>query len=94
VQVSSVIQADPWKLADDLNTLALANTIQIVTKTYSAGKFITIVDDAAGASQVAEVIVGDPDTVSDAISTILATATQIDLVIPTFSAAHFVVVYR
>lgn len=92
-QVCTVIQADPWNLRDSLISLASTNEVQIVTKTYSAGKFIVVSEDAAPAGQTVVVIAGDPETVRDEIN-VLAASFTIDLVAQTFSASHYVVVYR
>lgn len=88
-QVCSVIQADPWSLAEELQ--ALGEEIQIVEKTTSAGKFL-VVSESPSASQSFEVIAGDPSTLAQQINAL--GATSIDLIISTFSSAHYVVVYR
>lgn len=93
MQISDVIQADPWKLAVDLNGLAAANEIQTITKTFSAGKFVVIYDNAAPTGQVAEVLVGDPEALAAAL-TVIAASFTVEMLIPTFSAAHYVVVYK
>ena len=93
MQVAQVIQADPWKLEDDLNTLAATEEIQVITKTYSSGKFIVVSDNAAGTGQTAVVITGDPDTLATEIATLVTGGATIQIVTPTFSAAHYVVVY-
>ena len=89
-QVSVVIQADPWKLATSL--AALPGNIQIAEKSVSAGKFIIVYDDSAD-DQSYTVLVGDPDKISASLNTLIAGGATIDLVIPTFSAAHYVVVH-
>lgn len=93
-QVSSVIQADPNTFADELNTLAATNEIQIITKTKSAGKFLVISDDAASTGQVAVVISGDPQKLADDIADIIALPATVEIVSETFSAAHYIVVYK
>ena len=90
-QVTRVIQADPWTFADQLNVLAATEKIQIIEKTSSAGKFIVISDDAAPTGQTAVVISGDPQKLSDEITAL--SATSIDVLSATFSAAHYIVVY-
>ena len=93
-QIAQVIAGDPWKLASDLNTLALTNEIQIISKTYSNGKFIVNSDDAAPVGQTAVVLVGDPQTLVDQMNAIIALPATIDEVSDTFSSAPYVVVYR
>lgn len=93
-QVCQVIQADPDTLAAELNTLASTNEIIHVVKTKSAGKFLVISDDAGSTSQIASVITGDPDKLVDDLDAIIATPYTIDLVVETFSAAHYVAVYK
>ena len=92
-QVTRVIQADPWTLASTLTTLAATEELQIITKTGSAGKFLVISDDAASTGQTAVVIAGDPQKLSDEIAAIIALPATVDIVTPTFSASHYVVVY-
>lgn len=92
-QVSSVIQGDPWKLASDLNTLAASNAIQIISKTYSAGKFIVVRDNGGSSGQTAVVVSGDPDYVKTQIDTLIAGGAIIEIVTQTFSSAYYVVVY-
>jgi hypothetical protein len=92
-QVSSVIQGDPWKLASDLNTLAASNFIQIISKTYSSGKFIVVRDNAGTAGQTAVVVSGDPDYVKTQIDAFIALGRSIEIVTQTFSSAYYVVVY-
>ena len=92
-QVASVIQADPWKLASDLNTLAASNSIQIITKTYSTGKFIIVRETGGATGQTAVVIAGDPETLKAQIDTLIAGGASIEIVSPTFSSAYYVVVY-
>jgi hypothetical protein len=94
MQVSRVYQADPWKLAQDINNLAATETIQIIAKTYSNGKFVVISDNAASVSQVAVVIVGDPDKLKKDTQDLIDSGKTIDIVTQTFSSAHYVVVYR
>jgi len=93
-QVSQVILGDPWLLKSTLTTLASTNELEIVQKTYSAGSFIVVSDDAAPAGQTVEVIAGDSATLSAAINTLIGLGNTIDLVCQTFSAAHYIVVYR
>jgi len=93
-QVSRVYQADPWKLAQDINILAATEEIQIVVKTHYAGKFIVVSDDAAGVGQAAVVIVGDPDKLSSEVQNLIDDGYTIDVAVQTFSSAHYVVVYR
>lgn len=92
-QVSSVIQADPNSLAAALNTLAATDEIQIIQKTTSAGKFVVVSDDAAPTGQVAVVIAGDPEKLASEIQDLIDASNTINLVVQTFSAAHYVVVY-
>jgi hypothetical protein len=87
-QNCTVIQADPATLAVEL--AALNEEILIVQKTASAGKFI-VVSQAPSTSQTFTVVAGDPDKLASEIDTIALGAT-VNLVIPTFSAAHYVVV--
>lgn len=89
-QTSSVIQADPQSLADALT--ALAAEVTIVEKTTSAGKFL-VVSQSPSTSQTFEVISGDPSALSDAINALIGGGATIDLIIPTFSASHYVVAY-
>ena len=88
-QVSTVIQADPQSLADALD--ALNAEVLIVEKTTSAGKFIVIYQ-APSTSQTFTVIAGDPEKLSDEINDIIGGGDDVTLVIPTFSASHYVVV--
>jgi hypothetical protein len=89
-QISTVIQADPWSLATAL--AALPGNVSIAEKSTSAGKFIVVYDDGAD-DQSYTVLVGDPDKVSAAINVMIAGGATIDIVVPTFSAAHYIVVH-
>lgn len=89
-QISTVIQADPWKLATSL--AALPGNVQIAEKSVSAGKFIVVYDNTAD-DQTYTVVVGDPDKISASINALITGGATIDLIIPTFSAAHYVVVH-
>lgn len=89
-QISTVIQADPWKLATSL--AALPGNVQIAEKSASAGKFIIVYDNTAD-DQTYTVVVGDPDKISASINTMITGGATIDLIIPTFSAAHYIVVH-
>ncbi len=91
MQNVTVQQGDPWKLADDL--AALNEEILIVEKTAASSKFL-VVSQAPAIPQTIEVIVGDPDKLSDELNTLIGAGKSIDLVINTFSSAHYVVVYR
>jgi nitrate reductase NapAB chaperone NapD len=88
-QLCTVIQADPQALATALT--ALAGTIEIVEKTTSAGKFL-VVYDSAPSSQAIVVITGDPESLAASLNTIISGGDLIELIIPTFSASHYVVV--
>ncbi len=90
-QVCSVIQADPWTLATELD--ALAEEILFVEKTASSAKYL-VVSEAPAASQNFTVIVGDPDKLASDLQAIIDGGDTIDLIIPTTSAAHYVVVSR
>ena len=90
-QSCTVIQADPWTLASALQ--ALGTTILVVEKTTSAGKFI-VISDSAPSTQTFTVISGDPDKLASDINAIISGGSSIDLIIPTFSASHYVVVSR
>jgi hypothetical protein len=87
-QNCTVIQADPWTLASDL--AALNEEILIVEKTSSNGKFIVLSQSPATGQNFA-VVSGDPDKLAGEINTIALTE-DVKLVIPTFSASHYVVV--
>lgn len=89
-QVCTVIQADPATLATHL--AALGEQVLIVEKTKSAGKFV-VISESPSTSQQFEVIAGDPESLSTAIQNLIDVGVTIDLIIPTFSAAHYVVVY-
>lgn len=90
-QVCSVIQADPNTLATSL--AALNREVLLVQKTSSAGKFI-VISEAPAVSQTFTVISGDPDKLASDMAAIVLGGDTIDLVIPTFSASHYVVVSR
>jgi len=51
-QITRVIQADPDSLAAQLNVLVATESIEIITKTTSAGKFIVISDKYLGVKVV------------------------------------------
>ncbi len=88
-QSCTVIQADPDSLA--LALAALNEEVLLVEKTVSAGKFL-VVSQTPSTSQTFTVIAGDPDKLADEINTMIGGGSTIDLVISTFSAAHYVVV--
>lgn len=88
-QQCTVIQGDPESLKTQL--IALAGTIQVVEKTTSAGKFIVIYDTTPLAQNFT-VVTGDPQKLSSEINAIIAGGDLIDLVIPTFSSSHYLVV--
>lgn len=89
-QACIVIQADPWTLATQLD--ALSDGVSIVEKTSSAGKFLVITDSAI-TSQLFSVITGDPDKLALDLNALILLGRTINLIIPTFSASHYVVVY-
>jgi hypothetical protein len=93
-QVTQKLIGDPWTLASTLTTLAATNELQIIKKTTSAGSFIVVSDDAASTSQVVVVIAGDPQKLADEINAIIALPATVEIVEPTFSAAHYIVVYK
>jgi hypothetical protein len=88
-QVSQVIQADPTSLAAAL--LALNQEVLLVEKTSSAGKFL-VVSEAPSTSQTFTVITGDPDKLAASVAALVSGGDTINLIIPTFSASHYVVV--
>jgi hypothetical protein len=89
-QISVVIQADPWSLATAL--AALPGNVSIAEKSSSAGKFIVVYDDSSD-DQLYSVISGDPAKLASEINALIALGRIIWAVVPTFSAAHYVVVY-
>lgn len=89
-QTCTVIQADPWTLATQLN--AITDGIAIVEKTTSAGKFL-VVQDSTITPQTFVVIAGDPDKLASEITTLIGLGNDVSLVISTFSASHYVVAY-
>lgn len=89
-QVCNVIQADPTSLATAL--AALNREILIIEKTSSAGKFL-VISEAPSTGQSFTVITGDPDKLASSIATIVSGGDTINLVTPTFSASHYVVVH-
>ena len=89
-QVSQVIQADPTSLAAAL--LALNKKVLIVEKTSSAGKFL-VISEAPAIGQLFVVIAGDPDKLANSIAALVAGGKTIQVIIPTFSASHYIVVY-
>jgi hypothetical protein len=93
-QISQKLLGDPWTLANGLNTLATTSEIQIVKKTTSSGTFIIVSDNAAPSGQIAVVIAGDPQKLSDEINAIIAIPAIVEIVEPTFSSSHYVVVYK
>jgi len=92
MQVSEVLTGTHTDLADQLNALAATVTIQNVQKTVSSGKFVVVYDDATPGGQTAGVIVGDPETLAADLQILINSGEVINLVTPTFSAAHYVVV--
>lgn len=90
-QQCTVILGDPQKLADEL--LALGEEVLEVEKTSSSGSFLVLSKTPATA-QVFEVIAGDPDKLKTEINTLIGAGKTIDLIIKTFSASHYVVVYK
>lgn len=93
-QVCQVIQADPDTLAAELTTLAATNEIKLIVKTKSAGKFLVVSDDAGSTAQIISVISGDPEKLADELDAIIATPYTLEIVSETFSAAHYVAVYK
>jgi hypothetical protein len=89
-QTTQVIQADPTSLASALT--ALNREILIVEKTASAGKFL-IVSKSPSTGQIFAVLKGDPDNISSGLSTLIGGGSVINIIAPTFSAAHYVVGY-
>ena len=95
-QVTATYKGDPKTLATQLNTVAAANTLQIIQKTISAGSF-TVTYDNAGPSvpvQVVEVLVGDPDALTARLNALVALGKVIQVTSNTFSASHYLVVYK
>jgi hypothetical protein len=91
-QITTIIKGDPETLADQLATLAVSNTIDIVQKTVSNGSFVVVYDNTATALQTCIIIQGDPDTLANQINALISGGDTVDLIIPTFSAATYVVV--
>ena len=89
-QSCTVIQADPWTLASELGSAGAG--VAIVEKTSSAGKFLVVLDSAIS-GQTFEVIAGDPDKLAAELTTLVGGGSVINLIIPTFSASHYVVAY-
>jgi hypothetical protein len=89
-QMCNVIQADPWTLATQLG--AYTAGVTLVEKTSSAGKFLVVVDSTLPANTYA-VIAGDPSKLALDLNTLVLAGKVIQLVIPTFSASHYVVAY-
>jgi hypothetical protein len=89
-QTCTVIQADPWTLASELSSIG--SGVAIVEKTSSAGKFLVVLDSAIS-GQTFEVITGDPDKLVSDLTALVGAGSVIDLIIPTFSASHYVVAY-
>jgi hypothetical protein len=89
-QNCTIIQADPWSLADAL--FALSEEVLIVEKTSSSGKFL-VISQAPSTGQIFNVVVGDPEKISNEVNTILGSF-DVDLIIPTFSASHYIVVSK
>lgn len=89
-QSCTVIQADPNSLALALS--ALSQEILIVEKTSSSGKFL-VLSETAPTGQSFVVITGDPDKLASDLNALILAGNSIDLIIPTFSASHYVVVY-
>jgi hypothetical protein len=85
-QVARVIQGDPAAVASQLNTLAATESIKIVEKTFSAGDYIVVSDNAAGTGQTVVVLKGDPAAVAAAMPA------TVNVVCPTFSASQYIVV--
>jgi hypothetical protein len=88
-QVAQVIQADPNSLAAALQ--ALNREVLIVEKTSSAGKFL-VVSESPSTSQTFTVITGDPEKLANSVAALVTSGDTINLIIPTFSASHYVVV--
>jgi hypothetical protein len=88
-QQCTVIQGDPATLASKLDQLN--GNILIVEKSSSAGKFIVVYDTVA-AVQNFQVIMGDPEKVAAEINALILAGNEPLLIIPTFSASHYVVV--
>lgn len=89
-QVCTVVQADPWTLASTLD--AYTSGVLVAEKTSSSGKFIIVSDDSLP-SQTFVVIAGGPDKLANAITDLITGGATIELIIPTFSASHYVVAY-
>lgn len=89
-QVSQVIQADPNSLAAALT--ALNKEVLIVEKTASAGKFL-VISQAPSTGQTFAVIAGDPDKLATSLAALVGLGNDINIVSPTFSAAHYVIGY-
>lgn len=89
-QSCTIIQADPWTLASELGSIG--SGVSIVEKTSSAGKFLVILDSAIS-GQTFEVITGDPDKLASDVAALVGAGSVINLIIPTFSASHYVVAY-
>jgi hypothetical protein len=70
----------------------LPGNVSIAEKSSSAGKFIVVYDDSSD-DQLYSVISGDPAKLASEINALIALGRIIWAVVPTFSAAHYVVVY-
>jgi hypothetical protein len=93
MQVTQTSKGDPATLAAILNTLAATNEVQIVTKSRSAGSFIIVSDNAAPTGQTAEVLKGDPATISTLLAALIGGGATIEILVTTFSGGYYVVVY-
>lgn len=91
-QIARTFEGDPAYVASQLTTLAATEEITEVRKTYSSGSFIVISDDTAGTGQDVVVISGAPETLVSTINDMIADGDVIEILAPTFSASHYLVV--
>ena len=91
-QIVVVLKGDPENIVSQLNTLALANEIQFITKTKSAGQYL-VGYETISTSQSVVALKGDPESISDKLQTILLTEV-VDVFSKTFSNSVYIVVKR
>ena len=92
-QVAVVIKGDPVTVAAAIDTLCSTNTVVEVTKTFSAGSFLVVSDNAAADGQTCVVVKGDPATVAAEVQALISGSTTAILT-ETFSKGSYILVYN
>ncbi len=92
-EICTVIKGYPSTVSDQLNTLAISNTILVIRKTEQAF-FLVVYENSGTATQHCQVVQGSPKSAAIAIQALITSGKTIDIISDTSSSATYLVVTR